>query len=103
MSSDFSHQVEHEIEVVMRIDRVGKSIEERYAKRYYRSRSLCSCALATSSIPALPRAKGPSPLATLWRAPFAAGRYCIAASNRGEERQRLLHVAVIGRIEVLLL
>ena len=32
---DFSQQVEHEVEVVVRIDRVGKSIEERFAHKYY--------------------------------------------------------------------
>lgn len=32
---DFSQQIEHEIEVVVRIDRVGKSIEERFAHKYY--------------------------------------------------------------------
>lgn len=37
---DFSHQVEHEIEVVVRIDRVGKSIEERFAHKYYSSVAL---------------------------------------------------------------
>lgn len=37
---DFSHQIEHEVEVVVRIDRVGKSIEERFAHRYYSSVAL---------------------------------------------------------------
>ena len=37
---DFSRQVEHEIEVVVRIDRVGKSIEERFAHKYYSSVAL---------------------------------------------------------------
>lgn len=37
---DFSHQVEHEVEVVVRIDRVGKSIEERFAHKYYNSVAL---------------------------------------------------------------
>ena len=32
---DFSQQVEHEVEVVVRIDRVGKSIEERFAHKHY--------------------------------------------------------------------
>ena len=37
---DFSHQIEHEVEIVVRIDRVGKSIEERFAHRYYSSVAL---------------------------------------------------------------
>jgi 2-keto-4-pentenoate hydratase/2-oxohepta-3-ene-1,7-dioic acid hydratase in catechol pathway len=37
---DFSQQVEHEVEVVVRIDRVGKSIEERFAHKYYSSVAL---------------------------------------------------------------
>lgn len=37
---DFSHQVEYEVEVVVRIDRVGKSIDERFAHRYYSSVAL---------------------------------------------------------------
>ena len=37
---DFSNRVEHEIEVVVRIDRVGKSIEERFAHKYYSSVAL---------------------------------------------------------------
>lgn len=32
---DFSNDVQHEVELVVRIDRVGKSIEERFAHRYY--------------------------------------------------------------------
>src|SRR5574344_91146 len=32
---DFSNDVQYELEVVVRIDRVGKSIEERFASRYY--------------------------------------------------------------------
>lgn len=32
---DFSRQVEHEVELVVKIDRVGKSIEPRFAHRYY--------------------------------------------------------------------
>ena len=31
----FSNQLEHEVEVVVRIDRVGKNIEPRFAHRYY--------------------------------------------------------------------
>ncbi|NQV52137.1 MAG: fumarylacetoacetate hydrolase family protein [Flavobacteriales bacterium] len=31
----FSNDVHHELELVVRIDRVGKSIEERFAPRYY--------------------------------------------------------------------
>lgn len=37
---DFSSQVEHEVEVVVRIDKVGKSIDERFAHRYYNSVAL---------------------------------------------------------------
>ena len=37
---DFSQQVEHEVEVVVRIERVGKSIEERFAHKYYTSVAL---------------------------------------------------------------
>ena len=37
---DFSHEVEYEVEVVVRIDRVGKSIEERFAHKYYTSVAL---------------------------------------------------------------
>ena len=37
---DFSQQVEYEIEVVVRIDRVGKSIDERFAHKYYSSVAL---------------------------------------------------------------
>lgn len=37
---DFSSQVEYEVELVVRIDRLGKSIEERYAHRYYSSVAL---------------------------------------------------------------
>lgn len=32
---DFSNDVHHELEVVVRIDKVGKCIEERFASRYY--------------------------------------------------------------------
>ena len=32
---DFSHEVHYETELVVRINRVGKSIEERFAHRYY--------------------------------------------------------------------
>lgn len=32
---DFSKDVHHELEVVMRINRLGRSIEERYAHRYF--------------------------------------------------------------------
>ena len=32
---DFSNNVHHEIEVVIRINRLGRSIEERYADRYF--------------------------------------------------------------------
>lgn len=31
----FSNRIEHEIEVVVRIDKLGKNIEERFAHRYY--------------------------------------------------------------------
>ena len=37
---DFSHEVEYEVEVVVRIDRVGKSIDERFAHKYYTSVAL---------------------------------------------------------------
>ena len=37
---DFSQRVEYEVEVVVRIDRVGKSIDERFAHRYYSSVAL---------------------------------------------------------------
>lgn len=37
---EFSHEVEYEVEVVVRIDRVGKSIEERFAHKYYTSVAL---------------------------------------------------------------
>ena len=37
---DFSSRIEHEIEVVVRIDRVGKSIDERFAHKYYSSVAL---------------------------------------------------------------
>ena len=37
---DFSQRIEHEVEVVVRIDRVGKSIEERFAYKYYNSVAL---------------------------------------------------------------
>ena len=33
---DFSQEVHYECELVVRIDRVGKSIEDRFAHRYYR-------------------------------------------------------------------
>lgn len=32
---DFSSNVHHELEVVIRIDRLGRSIEEKYASRYF--------------------------------------------------------------------
>jgi 2-keto-4-pentenoate hydratase/2-oxohepta-3-ene-1,7-dioic acid hydratase in catechol pathway len=32
---DFSNDVHHELEVVIRIDRLGRSIEEKYASRYF--------------------------------------------------------------------
>ena len=32
---DFSHMVHYELEVVIRIDRLGRSIEEQHAHRYY--------------------------------------------------------------------
>ena len=31
----FSNRIEHEIEIVVRIDKLGKNIEERFANRYY--------------------------------------------------------------------
>lgn len=34
---EFSNDVEYEAEIVVRIDKVGKSIEERFAYRYYHS------------------------------------------------------------------
>lgn len=37
---DFSQRIEYEAEVVVRIDRVGKSIDERFAHRYYSSVAL---------------------------------------------------------------
>lgn len=37
---EFSNRIEHEIELVVRIDRVGKSIEERFAHKYYSSVTL---------------------------------------------------------------
>lgn len=37
---EFSRQIEYETEVVVRIDRVGKSIAERFAHRYYSSVTL---------------------------------------------------------------
>ena len=37
---DFSQRVEYEAEVVVRIDKVGKSIDERFAHRYYSSVAL---------------------------------------------------------------
>ncbi len=36
----FSRDVHHELELVVRIDRLGKSIEERFAHRYYREVSV---------------------------------------------------------------
>ena len=32
---DFSNNVHHELELVIRIDRLGRSIEEKYASRYF--------------------------------------------------------------------
>ena len=32
---DFSNEIHHEIEIVVRINRLGKNIEERFAHRYY--------------------------------------------------------------------
>lgn len=32
---DFSNEVHHEIELVLKIDRLGKSIDEKFAHRYY--------------------------------------------------------------------
>lgn len=32
---DFTHDIHHEVELVVRIDRLGKSIEERFAHKYY--------------------------------------------------------------------
>jgi len=37
---DFSDQVHHEVEVVVKINRVGKHIEERFAHKYYQELSL---------------------------------------------------------------
>ena len=37
---DFSSDVHHELEVVIRINRLGKSIEERYAHRYFNELAL---------------------------------------------------------------
>lgn len=37
---NFSHQVEHEVEVVVRIDKDGKNIDERLAHEYYSSVAL---------------------------------------------------------------
>ena len=37
---DFSQRIEYEAEIVVRIDRVGKSIDERFAHRYYSSVAL---------------------------------------------------------------
>ena len=37
---DFSNDVHHELEVVIRINRLGRSIEERYAHRYYNELAL---------------------------------------------------------------
>ncbi len=32
---DFSNEIHHELEVVIKIDRLGRSIEEKYASRYF--------------------------------------------------------------------
>lgn len=37
---DFSNEIHHEIEVVVRIEKLGKSIEERFAPKYYTSVAL---------------------------------------------------------------
>lgn len=37
---DFTHDLQHEVEVVVRIDRVGKCIEPRFAHKYYNSVAL---------------------------------------------------------------
>lgn len=37
---DFTHDLQHEVEIVVRIDRLGKCIEPRFAKRYYNSVAL---------------------------------------------------------------
>ncbi|MBN1952864.1 MAG: fumarylacetoacetate hydrolase family protein [Bacteroidales bacterium] len=37
---DFSREIHHEVEVVVRINRVGKHIQERFAHRYYNEVSL---------------------------------------------------------------
>lgn len=37
---DFSTEIHHEIEVVVRIEKLGKSIEERFAPKYYTSVAL---------------------------------------------------------------
>lgn len=37
---DFSKEIHHEVEIVVRINRVGKHIQERYAHRYYSEVSL---------------------------------------------------------------
>jgi 2-keto-4-pentenoate hydratase/2-oxohepta-3-ene-1,7-dioic acid hydratase in catechol pathway len=37
---DFSKDVHHELEVVIRINRLGRSIEEQYADRYYKELAL---------------------------------------------------------------
>lgn len=37
---DFSNDIHHELEVVVRIEKVGKCIAERFAPRYYRSVAL---------------------------------------------------------------
>lgn len=37
---DFSHEVQYELEIVVRIDKVGKCIEERFAHRYYNAVAL---------------------------------------------------------------
>ncbi len=37
---DFTHDLQHELEVVVRIDRLGKCIEPRFAHKYYNSVAL---------------------------------------------------------------
>ena len=37
---DFTHDLQHEVEVVVRIDRLGKCIEPRFAHKYYNSVAL---------------------------------------------------------------
>jgi 2-keto-4-pentenoate hydratase/2-oxohepta-3-ene-1,7-dioic acid hydratase in catechol pathway len=34
---DFSNEIHHEVEIVLKIDRVGKNISEKFAHRYYSS------------------------------------------------------------------